>query len=216
MFYAGETLYCCAAYKHNLNPNTSFSKKGDYWLSMAISKDPDGKAGTWFKYAGPRLGFINPGLGGTSFAVGGKQNADGSFAWGQQAGMALRPGSNPGIHFNVYLNKVSWKLLGSRAKSLTPNFPPSLQWVMIWQAWSDNSLYISANADISNPDGWETPRFLTGSVNGFRAWHATVVCEGGGSAFCTGNTGRIYYSDEWGNSDRRAFVSRTITFSRND
>ncbi|KAI9006797.1 hypothetical protein DFJ74DRAFT_773421 [Hyaloraphidium curvatum] len=169
---------------------------GDYWLGMAVSSDPDGRPGTWYKYAGPRRGFVNPGLGGESFAVGGQQNGDGSFNWNDIRGLAIRAGSNPGIHFNVYLNK----------------------WVAIWQSWQDNSLWISGNPNISDPNGWESPRFLTGSADGAggRAWHATVVCDGGGSAWCPGNTGRIYYADRWRAPDRRDFVSRTISFSRSD
>lgn len=169
---------------------------GDYYLGMAISSDPDGKRGTWLKWAGPRYGFRDPGMGGKGFGVGVPQLADGTQDWwSPNRGLSLKPGSNPGIHFNVYLNK----------------------WIMIWQAWSDNKLYIAGNANISNPDGWETPRLLTGSKNNFRAWHATVVCGGGGSAWCPGNVGRLYYSDNWSTStDRRDFVMRTITFTRND
>jgi hypothetical protein len=167
---------------------------------MAISRDPDARPGSFWKYAGPNFGFTHPGLGGVGFAVGAGQNPDGSLRWGTQRGLSLRAGANPGIHFNVFLNK----------------------WVMIWQHWEDNNMYISTNTDVSNPDGWETPRFLLGSIDApgeglRRAWHPTVVCEGGGSSWCPGNTGRLYYSDRWrAGSDRRDFVSRTITFSRSD
>lgn len=92
---------------------------------------------------------------------------------------------------------------------------PFNQWVMIWQAWADNSLYIATNADISNPMGWDTPKFLVSSINGGRAWHATVVCEGGGSSWCARTTARLHYADRW-SGDRRDFVSRVINFARYD
>ena len=80
---------------------------------MAVSEDADGKAGRWKKYAGPGKGFINEGLGGVGFPVGGKLNAQGEFDWGGKTGISLQPGSNPGIDFNVYLGK----------------------WIMLWNGW---------------------------------------------------------------------------------
>lgn len=81
---------------------------GDYWLGQAISKDPDAKPGSFKKWAGPNFGYRDNGLGGAGFGIGRKQNPDGSQLWGADTGAALRPGSNPGIHFNVVLNKVGW------------------------------------------------------------------------------------------------------------
>lgn len=105
-------------------------------------------------------------------------------------GLARAPGANPAIHYNLYLNK----------------------WVMVWHGW-DNKLYISSSVDTMN---WDTPRVLATSVNGYRAWYPTIICPEGGSLW-GGQTCRLYYSDNWKDgSDRRDFVSRTITFVRND
>ncbi|KAI9009198.1 hypothetical protein DFJ74DRAFT_687337 [Hyaloraphidium curvatum] len=166
---------------------------GENWLSMAISSDPDGRRGTWYKYAGPQRGFSSPGIRGRGFPVGGSQLPDGSFDWNGMRGLSLRAGSNPGIHYNVHLAK----------------------WIMLYNGW-DNAIWVSANVNISDPDGWETPRLVVRSRDGTRAWHPTVVCRLGGSAWCPSNAGRLYYADQWRAPDRRSFVSRTITFIRND
>jgi hypothetical protein len=167
---------------------------GDYYLGIAVSSDPDGKRGTFFKYAGPGRGFTHPGIRGRGFGAGVPQLPDGSQDWSKPVrGLAMRPGSNPAIHFNVYLNK----------------------WVMLWNGW-DNRMYISASEDVADPDGWETPRLVARSVDGTKAWHPTVVCQGGGSAWCPTNTGKLYYADRWRAPDLRDFVTRTITFRRRD
>jgi hypothetical protein len=125
---------------------------GEYFLSMAISKDPDGKAGSWRKWGGPRVGFNSPGLGGRGFPVGGNVNADGSFNWNWITGLALAPGANPAIHFNMHLNK----------------------WVMVWHGWVNNRLYISASTDAMV---WETPRVIAESINQSRACEFDMDAE---------------------------------------
>lgn len=166
---------------------------GNHWLSIAISKDPAGRPGTWWKYAGPRKGFTQKGLGGTEFPPGWNQLPDLSMDWARgPRGIAIVPGSNPGMHYNFYLAK----------------------WVMIWNSW-DGKLYISANADISNPQGWETPRLFATSIDKTKAWHATVISKPGGSAWGGAST-RVYYADRWRKPDIRDFVVRTLVFKRLD
>ncbi|KAI9004994.1 hypothetical protein DFJ74DRAFT_712878 [Hyaloraphidium curvatum] len=163
---------------------------GEYWLSMAVSSDPEGRPGTWRKWGGPNVGFNVPGLGGRGFPVGGTVNADGSFNWDRITGLALAPGANPHVHFNTYLNK----------------------WVMVWHGWNFR-LYISASDDGLN---WESPRLLATSINNSRAWYPTVVCATGGSLWGA-QWCRLYYGDNWApNTDRRDFVSRTLQFVRYD
>jgi len=59
----------------------------DISLQVAISTDPEGKPGTWFKYAGEK-GFTEPGLGGKAIAV---------------PVLNAYPGGNPSVHWNTYL-----------------------------------------------------------------------------------------------------------------
>lgn len=166
---------------------------GDDMISMAISADVDGKPGSWLKYAGPGKGFVNLGLGGVGFPVGGQVMPDGSFNWGDKRGLALRSGSNPGLHYNSFLGL----------------------WICVWNGW-DNALYISGNPDMMNPDGWEAPKEVTKSADGSKAWHATVVSAKGGSAWCDGPDARLYYADKWRAPDLRDFVVRSIKFARAD
>lgn len=157
---------------------------GEYWLSMAVSSDPDAKPGSWVKWGGPRVGFNSPGLGGRGFPIGGHLNDDGSFNWNWFSGLARAPGANPAIHFNTYLNK----------------------WVMVWHGW-DNKLYISASADSMN---WEDARVIAESINQSRAWYPTIICPNGGNMWC-GQSGRLYYADRWtqvGNSTEAVLVAR--------
>ena len=55
---------------------------------MAMSEDPEGKPGSWYKwYEGD---FSEPGLGGKETPI---------------AGLRSRPGGNPSVHYNTYLKK---------------------------------------------------------------------------------------------------------------
>lgn len=146
---------------------------------MAVSSDPDAKAGSWLKWGGPRVGFNSPGLGGRGFPVGGTVDDWGQFNWNYITGLALAPGANPAIHFNTYLNK----------------------WVIVWHGWN-NKLYISASADTMT---WETPRVLAESINKSRAWYPTIICANGGHQWC-GDRGRLYYADNWNPVGGASFV----------
>jgi hypothetical protein len=59
-----------------------------HFLYMAMSEDPEGKPGSWYKwYEGD---FSEPGLGGKETPI---------------AGLRSRPGGNPSVHYNTYLKK---------------------------------------------------------------------------------------------------------------
>ncbi|MBF0442798.1 MAG: hypothetical protein HQK54_12910 [Oligoflexales bacterium] len=55
---------------------------------MAVSSDPEGKPGTWFKYL--KGSFSSPGLGG---------------GWDDLPGIQKNPGANFSVHWNTYLGK---------------------------------------------------------------------------------------------------------------
>jgi hypothetical protein len=58
----------------------------EHWIKIAISTDPDGRPGTWFKYKNGA--FTEPGLGGEGDPV---------------PGLETHPGANPSVHYNEYL-----------------------------------------------------------------------------------------------------------------
>jgi hypothetical protein len=60
----------------------------EHWLMMAVSYDPEGKPGTWFKYYNGD--FNQPGLGGENTAI---------------PGLKSIPGGNPSVHYNSYLER---------------------------------------------------------------------------------------------------------------
>jgi hypothetical protein len=60
----------------------------EHWLMMAVSYDPEGKPGTWFKYYNGE--FNQPGLGGESSPI---------------PGLRPVPGGNPSVHYNSYLDR---------------------------------------------------------------------------------------------------------------
>ncbi len=178
--------------------------KEGYRLGVAISTDPRGAPGTWWKWNGregepvpqwrrgePRpAGYDSPGLQGGYTGL---------------PGLWEVPGSNPHVHWNTLLQK----------------------WVMVWNSWASDkvngpSLYISASVDGLN---WEKPRSLVRPrCSGSTAWHGTVISREGGSEFA-GASGRLYHSDCWRKhgfnldkqwNDYRDWVSRTINFERMD
>lgn len=62
----------------------------EHWNGVAISKDPDGLPGSWYKYNSAKKGFTEPGLGG---------------AWTKIDVMLNYTGTNPAITYNTYLKK---------------------------------------------------------------------------------------------------------------
>lgn len=73
-----------------------WDKKNSRWICyyqegfvyMAMSSDPEGKPGTWYKYY--EGDFTEPGIGGKQSKIPGLEDT---------------PGANPSIHFNTYLNE---------------------------------------------------------------------------------------------------------------
>jgi hypothetical protein len=90
-------------------------------LCMAISRDPQGRPGTWRKYFNAPFassGFTEPGLGGRNSAIPGLENYS---------------GGNPSVHFNTYLKK--WVMVWHTWDSASPS-PASF-----WLATSDDMLH---------------------------------------------------------------------------
>ena len=109
-------------------------------ISMACSSDPTAAPGSWKKWY--RGSFSQPGMGGAESAI---------------SNLSSKPGGNPSVHWNTYLNK----------------------YIMAWHGW-DGKMYISASAD---GESWESPRLLL--EDGPRAWYPVLIgsssTEGGQS-----------------------------------
>ena len=100
----------------------------EHWLMMAVSYDPAGRPGTWYKYYNGE--FNQPGLGGFSSSI---------------PGLASVPGGNPSVHYNSYLQRFvmvwhSWVSLSiyiststdgvvwEEPRLLEPNSAPRRAW----------------------------------------------------------------------------------------
>lgn len=103
-------------------------------ICMASSSDPTGAAGSWQKWY--RGSFSQPGIGGAESAI---------------SNLSSKPGGNPSVHWNTYLNSF----------------------VMAWHGW-DGKIYISTSAD---GESWEAPRLLL--EDGAKAWYPVMIGTSG-------------------------------------
>jgi hypothetical protein len=138
------------------------------WIYMAISTDARGRAGTWWKYYEGQ--FSEPGLGGKVSPV---------------PILAERPGANPSVHWNTFLNR----------------------WVMVWHGW-DGNLYISASPDLF---AWDQPQVLMAPAAGRRLTYATVIGVDDKKASSAPTMFYADMSEDW--SDRRMMKTR-LSFSK--
>ncbi|WP_242157269.1 T9SS type A sorting domain-containing protein [Aestuariivivens sediminis] len=122
----------CVIYNHLKNRYYCYFTPvfGSVNLSMAISEDPAGAPGTWMKWYNGA--FSEPGIGGFHSPI---------------DGLSGRPGANPSVHWNTYLNKF----------------------IMIYHGWNEK-LYISASDD---GEVWEVPQLLLDE--GSKTWYPVVV-----------------------------------------
>lgn len=143
----------------------------EHWLMMAVSYDVEGKPGTWLKYNNGE--FSQPGLGGESTPI---------------PGISSKPGGNPSVHYNSYLEKF----------------------VMVWHSWVSTSIYISTSSD---GVVWEEPRLLQANSGPRRAWYPTIIGESDTKA---GKIARLYYADIASGFSSRDFVSKALVFDLED
>ncbi len=136
-------------------------------IHMAISTDVLAAPGTWKKWDGKNF---------TVNALGGKGKP--------LKVISEKPGSNPSISWNTYLNK----------------------WIMIWQTWKGN-IYISGSDDLIH---WESPRLVIVHGTNRIVWYPSIIGDGGDSSL--GQTGHLYYGDFPSDRSSRIFYYRTITF----
>jgi len=81
--------------------------------------------------------------------------------------LSSHAGANPSLHWNTYLNK----------------------WIMVWQAWADESIYLSGTTDFIN---WDPPVKIISPVNGLTAQYVTII---GDSDVQAGENAWIYWAD---------------------
>ncbi|KAI9023439.1 hypothetical protein DFJ74DRAFT_768045 [Hyaloraphidium curvatum] len=144
----------------------------EHQLGIAVSYDPSAMPNSWFKWTGD--GFNSPGLYGSFVA---------------SPGLDWVPGSNPSIHWNVYVEK----------------------WIVIFNGW-DNCLHVSGSDDGIH---WEGVRTLTCSMDGSRAWYPNIVSPEGGS-YWGGQWMKLYHADRFIWPDVRHLVQRGMNFWRGD
>jgi hypothetical protein len=116
-----------------------------YQMRMAISKDPEARPGTWFKYKpqGHKL-FTQPGLAGEDAPL---------------PGLEPFPGSNPSVHFNSYLRK--WVMVWQTWDYPNPQgLPPP------------NSICLATSHDLIH---WENAQVLLRAPAGQRTWYPTII-----------------------------------------
>lgn len=143
----------------------------EHWLKMALSYDEEGKPGTWYKYHNGD--FNQPGMGGESSPI---------------PGLMSKPGGNPSIHFNTYLDRF----------------------IIVWHSWVSTSVYMSSSIDGVN---WETPRLLEPNTGLRRAWYPTII---GSSDIEAGKIARLYYADISRGFSSRNFVSKALVFDKDE
>lgn len=122
----------CVIYNHLKNRYYCYytPASGSTTISMAVSSVPDGAPGSWYKWYNGE--FSQPGIGGLQTPV---------------AELSSRPGANPSVHWNTYLNRF----------------------VMVWHGW-DGKIYISTSEE---GEVWETPQLLIDE--GSKTWYPVVV-----------------------------------------
>ncbi|WP_242094158.1 T9SS type A sorting domain-containing protein [Aestuariivivens sediminicola] len=122
----------CVIYNHLKNRYYCYYTPvfGSVNLSMAISEDPAGAPGTWMKWYNGS--FSQPGIGGFHSPI---------------DGLSGRPGANPSVHWNTYLEKF----------------------IIVFHGWNEK-LYISASED---GEVWEEPQLLLDE--GSKTWYPVVV-----------------------------------------
>jgi hypothetical protein len=122
----------CVIYNHLNNKYYCYYTpvSGSTALSMASSSDPFGTPGSWQKWNNGS--FSQPGISGLESAL---------------PGLSQKPGANPSVHWNTYLNKF----------------------IMVWHGW-DEKLYISASDD---GEVWDDARLLLDE--GSKTWYPVVI-----------------------------------------
>lgn len=159
----------CVIWDHKNNRWISYYQ--EHWLRMAVSYDIEGKPGTWFKYYNGE--FNEPGLEGRSSPI---------------PGLMSKPGGNPSVHFNTYLE----------------------QFVMVWHSWVTTSIYISTSNDGID---WAEPKLLEPNSGSRRAWYPTII---GTSDTSAGKIARLYYADIAPGFASRDFVSKALVFDKEE
>ena len=146
-----------------------------WYISMAATSDPDGATGTWQKWSG------------SDFTVEGYNSISDLGGYDTPiTGIQSKPGANPSVHWNNYLEK----------------------WIMVYHGWeNDEVIYMS-----SSDDGlaWEKPIAIT-SLSRETAWYPNLIGDNGDTT--GGRVLRLYYSR---NQDRvtgvRELAMRTLIF----
>lgn len=142
-------------------------------ICLAMSEDPEARSGTWKKWDGNRFcveaynSFTN--RGGTNFAL---------------RNLNYRPGANPSVMWNHYLNK----------------------WVMVYHGWSPKQVYISFSKDGIT---WSSPARILGSSDN-PIWYPNLISAEGD--LTGGKDLRLYFSYQQADNGKRKLAYCTLTF----
>ncbi len=199
------------------------------WKSMAVSYSPD-EGASWVKnqqiLSTPKLAQSHGGHG------------DGSVVWDKcnarwvmfyqhswlSAAMSEDPNGAPGTWKKLYNGAFTEPGLGgldgpfdTSPQLAGPN--PSVhwntylgQWIMVVPGWAPPSTYITSSRDLVH---WTSPQVLMAApAPDHELWYPTIVGSGGDTL--AGEHATLYYADDIGGGGSRTFMSRTISFHRND
>lgn len=125
---------CHAVYdERNARIVIFFQEKNDWnaALTVAMTTDLTGLQG-WKKFNG--TAFANDGDGGEVFHL---------------ENLKQKPGSNPSVHWNEYLNK----------------------WIMVWHAWAGD-IYLSSSDNLVH---WGEPQLLVSEEEDSKVWYPTLM-----------------------------------------
>lgn len=144
-------------------------------ICLAMSDDPEAKSGTWKKWNGGSFSVeaYNPKTkkGGANHAL---------------SNLRLRPGANPSVMWNTYLNK----------------------WVMVYHGWDPKKVYIAFSKDGIN---WGNPSTVIGGADN-PIWYPNLISTEGD--LVGGKEVRLYFSYQQNPSNgKRKLAYCTLTFN---
>lgn len=144
-------------------------------ICLAMSDDPEAKSGTWKKWNGGSFSVeaYNPETkkGGANHAL---------------SNLRLRPGANPSVMWNTYLNK----------------------WVMVYHGWDPKKVYIAFSKDGIN---WGNPSSVIGGADN-PIWYPNLISTEGD--LVGGKEVRLYFSYQQDPSNgKRKLAYCTLTFN---
>lgn len=144
-------------------------------ICLAMSEDPEAKSGTWKKWNGHSFSVeaYNPETkkGGQNYAL---------------ENLRLKPGANPSVMWNTYLNK----------------------WVMVYHGWSPKKVYIAFSKDGIN---WGYPSSVIGGTDN-PIWYPNLISSEGD--LVGGKELKLYFSYKQNPiSGKRKLAYCTLTFN---